>query len=99
MRSAIVFAMGVLCVLGCTTPQERAAQEQATMNRMIGAYGPACHRLGYAPNSDQWRYCVVHLSERDGAARSGASTSFFGSFGSWGGRGGSSVGAGISVGQ
>lgn len=99
MRHFILFAVSMLCLVGCISPQERAANEQAKMNRMIGEYGPACYQLGYPANSDQWRNCVVQLAERNEASRGGVSTSFFGSFGSWGRHSGSSVGAGVTVGQ
>jgi hypothetical protein len=99
MHYFILFVVSVVCLLGCISPQERAANEQARMNRMIGEFGPACYRLGYPANSDQWRNCVMQLAERDQATRGGVSTSFFGSFGSWGSRGGASVGAGVTVGR
>jgi len=99
MLHFILLILSVFCLCGCTTPQQRAAAEQARMDRMIGEFGPACYQLGYPANSDQWRSCVVQLAERNGAARGSVSTSFFGSFGSWGRRSGSSVGAGVTVGQ
>lgn len=49
----------------CATPQERAAQIQADVDRMIVTYGPGCERLGYKPNEDKWRDCVLRLSARD----------------------------------
>jgi len=99
MRHVILLIVSILFLSGCISPQERAANEQANMNRMIASYGPACYQLGYPANSDQWRNCVVQLAERNGASRSGVSTSFFGSFGSWGRHSGSSVGAGVTIGQ
>ena len=39
------------------------------MNEMMFVYGPACARLGYASNSDQWRNCVLQLSAKEEAAR------------------------------
>lgn len=72
-------------------------KQQAEMDRIMAEYGPACTQLGYAPNSDPWRNCVMQMAERDGRGRGGVSTSIFGSFGSWGR--GSGVGIGIGVGR
>jgi hypothetical protein len=69
-------------------------KQQAEMERLMTEFGPACTQLGFVPNSDPWRNCVVQLAERDGFRRGGVSTSMFGSFGS-GGRGGLGIGIGI----
>jgi hypothetical protein len=53
-------------IAGCAvTPEERAAQVQADVDRMIATYGPACDRLGYKANDDKWRDCVMRLAARD----------------------------------
>ena len=96
MRALILMA-SILCLPGCTTPQEKALKQQAEMDRMVAEYGPACTQLGYATNSDPWRNCIVQLAARNGANRGGVSTSVFGSWGSWGR--GSGVGIGIGVGR
>lgn len=97
MRTLMLTAASVICLLGCTTPQEKAMQQQAEMDRMIAVYGPACSQLGYAANSDPWRNCILQSAEKDSGYRGGVSTSIFGSFGSWGR--GSGVGIGIGVGR
>lgn len=97
MRALILTAASAICLLGCTTPQEKAMQQQAEMERMMAVYGPACTQLGYAMNSDPWRNCVLQSATREGAYRGGVSTSIFGSWGSWGR--GSGVGIGIGVGR
>lgn len=99
MRYFIWLMASWLCLIGCATPQEQAQRKQAEMDRMIGEFGPACYQLGYPPNSDQWRHCVVQLAARNEATRGGVSTSLFGSWGKWGRGGGSSVGAGVTVGR
>lgn len=99
MHTFLLFVVSMFCLFGCVSPQERAANEQAKMDRMIVSFGPACDRLGFPANSDQWRNCVTQLAERDEATRGGVSTSIFGSVGSWGRRSGSSVGAGVTVGR
>ncbi len=97
MRPSTLMAASVVCLLGCTTPQEKAMKQQADMERMMAQYGPACTQLGYAMNSDPWRNCVLQSATRDGGYGGGVSTSIFGSFGSWGR--GSGVGIGIGVGR
>ncbi|WP_296943814.1 hypothetical protein [uncultured Massilia sp.] len=62
---------GLLSLAACTTPQERAAQVQAQVERMMVVYGPACTRLGYAAGSDPWRNCVLNLSAKDDLPRYG----------------------------
>ena len=94
MRAMIVTAASALCLLGCATPQEKAMQQQAEMERLMTEFGPACTQLGFAMNSDPWRNCVVQLAERDSVRRGGVSTSIFGGFGS-SRRGGLGIGIGI----
>ena len=82
MRTYIVLSAALL--LGaCATPQEQAARKQAEMAEMIQIYGPACDRLGYAQQSDQWRNCIISLSTKDEVQRYG---SYPGHVGPWGGR-------------
>lgn len=71
MRKLIMAGVGALLLAGCTTPEQKAASMQAEMNEMMAVYGPACTRLGYAANSDQWRSCVLQLSTREEIQRSG----------------------------
>ena len=59
-----VLAM-TLALAACSTPQQRAERAQAEMAEQMTVYGPACSRLGYAQNSDQWRQCVLQLSTRE----------------------------------
>jgi hypothetical protein len=58
-------ALLVLLLLGCETPEQRAARVQAEVEDMIRVYGPGCQRLGYAPDSDPWRQCILRLRARD----------------------------------
>lgn len=82
MRRLLLAAASLLCLSGCTTPQERAMQQQADMDRIIIEFGPACARLGYSPNSDLWRNCVIQLSTKDEITRYGGTYLY----GGWGGR-------------
>lgn len=99
MRYLILWIASVFLLFGCATPQEQAAKQQAEMDRMIGEFGPACLQLGYPAHSDAWRSCIVQRAASSEAGRGGVSTSFFGSWGNFGRRGGSGVGAGITVGR
>ena len=89
MRSFITLAASALLLAGCTTPQERAARMQADMDRIIVEFGPACTRLGYQPNSDPWRNCLLQLNTNDEIIRYGCPSRFYGGFGRspWGGGG------------
>ena len=61
MRTFIVLiAAGFLT--GCATQADRMAQAQREVDEMIAVYGPACEKLGYKRDSDQWRECILHLN-------------------------------------
>lgn len=92
MRVLMLMAASSLCLLGCATPQDRALAQQAEVERMMAEFGPACTKVGYTPNTDPWRDCVVQSATRSG--RTGVSTSIFGGIGS-GGRSGFGIGFGI----
>jgi hypothetical protein len=100
MRKLMWSIACIFFLYGCSTPQERAAKQQAEMDRMIGEFGPACLQLGYPAQSDAWRNCVVQRAAANDAGRGGVSTSFFGSWGNFGRWGrGSGVGAGVTLGR
>ncbi len=80
MRTSIVLAAALL-LSACATPQDKAARKQAEMAEMIVVYGPACERLGYAQQTDQWRSCIISLSTKDEVQRYGTSYGY----GPWGG--------------
>ncbi len=71
MRNFITVFLAALLLAACTTPQQKAAQMQAEMDKMMTIYGPACGKLGYPVNSDQWRNCVLQLSAKDDLQRYG----------------------------
>lgn len=71
MRQLITICLAALALAGCTTPEQRAADMQAEMNNMMYVYGPACSKLGYTTQSDQWRNCVLQLSAKEDAERYG----------------------------
>ena len=66
MRWRLFAALAVLQVAaGCATPQERAAAVSREVDDMMQVYGPGCERLGYKPDSDAWRDCVLRLATKD----------------------------------
>lgn len=61
MRTALLLALAAV-LASCATPAERAAQVEREVEQMITVYGPACERLGYKAENDQWRDCVLRLN-------------------------------------
>ena len=59
----------VVLLAACSTPQERAARLQAEMEQLMAVYGPACARLGYQANTDDWRDCILQLATREDLQR------------------------------
>lgn len=59
-----VLLLITLLVAACATltPEERAAKVEREIDEMIRIYGPACEKLGFRSDSDQWRDCVLRLS-------------------------------------
>ena len=66
---ASISVVSIVLMAGCVTQAERADQMQLEVDQMIAVYGPACEKLGYKGDSDQWRDCVLHLSTKDSIAR------------------------------
>jgi hypothetical protein len=88
MRSLTLLA--ALMLTACATPEQQAAQKQAEIDQMVRIYGPACAKLGYQPNSDQWRNCILHVSARDDMQRNIGYPPLYGGWGGpwhggWGG--------------
>ena len=61
-------ALVLLSACATPTPEERAARVQKDVETMIAVYGPGCAKLGYAPESDAWRECILKLNNRDNLA-------------------------------
>ena len=80
MRKILIAGLGALALAACTTPEQKAANMQAEMDQMMRIYGPACTRLGYPAQSDQWRNCVMQLSIKEDAQRYGH-PSYYAGFG------------------
>lgn len=70
-RTTVLSALlAVACLAGCATPtpEERAARVEKEVEGLIAVYGPACAKLGFTPESDPWRDCVLRLANRDAVA-------------------------------
>ena len=66
MRTAITLLMlGLLA--GCVTQEQKTARAQQQVTEMIQTYGPACEKLGFQANTDQWRSCILNLDTKDNA--------------------------------
>ena len=69
-------------LISCSTitPQERAARAERDVDAMIATYGPACAKLGFTPETDPWRDCILRFNNRDAMlyATRPLSTSCFG---------------------
>ena len=68
MRTAISLLMlGLLA--GCVSQAERTAQAEQKVDQMVQTYGPACEKLGYKRDTDQWRSCVLSLDAKENSER------------------------------
>ncbi|AMO99380.1 putative lipoprotein [Collimonas arenae] len=77
MRTIMLLALTAL-LAGCATEAERAAQAQRDVDEMVRVYGPACQRLGYQSDSNQWRDCVLRMDTKNNTERYPATMSCFG---------------------
>jgi hypothetical protein len=64
MRIFIFLAAAAL-LAGCASPAQRSAKMQSEVDKMVVIYGPACEKLGYKPNTDPWRECILRLDAKD----------------------------------
>lgn len=69
MRHSIGLAAIIFLLTGCATTADQAAQAERDADRMMQVYGPACKKLGFAPDTDPWRNCIIGLSRKDSADR------------------------------
>jgi len=77
MRTLLCLAAAGL-LAGCATSAERAAQIEREVDEMIQVYGPACDRLGFRSDTDEWRNCILRLSAREMYYTRPATTTCFG---------------------
>lgn len=56
----------LVCLLSaCMTPAERTAKAEQDVAQMVQTYGPACEKLGFKPDTDPWRNCVLGLDAKE----------------------------------
>lgn len=66
MKCHRIVLVALIATLGaCATPAERAAAMEREIDRMVQIYGPACSKLGYKPDTDGWRDCVLNLNDQE----------------------------------
>lgn len=67
MKPSATLLLALLPLAACAplTPVERAARAEAEMEQTIAVYGPACDKLGFKRDEDQWRNCVLQLSAQE----------------------------------
>ncbi|MEN3364914.1 MAG: hypothetical protein V7606_2188 [Burkholderiales bacterium] len=64
MRAMTSLAL-VAFLAACASEADLIAQKEREVDQMVRIYGPACTRMGYEPDTNQWRDCVLRLSTRD----------------------------------
>jgi hypothetical protein len=64
MKTCLLFALTLMLAACATTPEERRAQAEREAARLRQTYGPTCERLGYAPDTDPWRDCLLQLENQ-----------------------------------
>jgi len=79
MRIAVLAA--ALLLAGCATPQQRAQEMAAYIEEN---YGPTCVTLGYKPDTDAYRNCMLSMYNTDQVRNAGWGTPGWGV--GWGGR-------------
>jgi hypothetical protein len=79
MRAMTSLAL-IAFLAGCASEADLVAQKERQIDEMVRIYGPACTRLGFQPDTNQWRDCVLRLSTKDSLERRNypASISCFG---------------------
>ena len=72
MRNVTPFLLPGLCaatllMTGCATmtPAERSARMQQHAEEILQIYGPACEKLGYTKDSNEWRDCVLDMANQE----------------------------------
>ena len=59
----------------------QAEQASALAKEILTTYGPLCEKLGYQPNTDPWRNCVLSRYDADAQARAARRAAAIGVFG------------------
>ncbi|GAB3465045.1 hypothetical protein GCM10027321_29620 [Massilia terrae] len=68
MRTSMALTLALL-LGGCATQADRAAEQQREVDEMIAVYGPACQKLGYQADTEQWRDCILKMDTKNAIER------------------------------
>lgn len=69
MRAMIVMSMATALLAACGSTQEMTAYGNDPVMALAGEYGPACERMGYGRESNEWRRCIAQSTTRADLAR------------------------------
>lgn len=65
MHRYLTIALLASLLAACaTTPEERRAEAEREAARLKETYGPTCDKLGYQPDSNKWRDCLLQLEDQ-----------------------------------
>lgn len=59
----ILLISTLLCACA-TTPEELRARAEREANRLKQTHGQTCENLGYQPETDEWRDCLLQLESQ-----------------------------------
>ena len=61
----------------------QAEEANALANQILATYGPLCEKLGFQPNTDPWRNCVLSRYDADAQARAARRAAAIGAYGAF----------------
>lgn len=65
MKSLLPILLVTALLAACaTTPEEQRARAEREANRLKQTYGQTCEQLGYQPETDKWRDCLLELENQ-----------------------------------
>lgn len=70
-KAALPLLVLAVALTGCATPSpaERSAAMEREIDDMIQVFGPACSKLGFQADSDDWRNCILKLNSEKNLER------------------------------
>jgi hypothetical protein len=66
MNTLLIYTLGLATLLAGCASDPLAQQKQATkmMEYKLQIYGPACEKLGFAKDTNEWRECIQREYEQ-----------------------------------
>lgn len=65
MNRPILLGLLTALLAACaTTPEEARAYAEREANRLKAAHGQTCEKLGYKPETNEWRDCLLDLENQ-----------------------------------